>query len=346
MAGPGAEGGAGRGPTVQDVAARAHVSAATVSRALRDVPNVAPETRARVREVAEELGYRPDPHASRLAAGRTMTVGVAVPDIAGWYFAETLAGVEAGLQEAGYDLLLTAVHTDEERHAVVTHQILRKRVDGLVLVELRLLPDEAEQLARTGTGLVTIGDRHAWFPSVSIDNRAAAEAAVSHLLRLGHERIALLGEDPSPPHPFLVPGQRRQGYVDALGGAMAAVEPAYDVPGGFTVDGGRRATDRLLSLARPPTAIFAMSDEMAFGALRAVHDRGGRVPEDVSVVGFDDHALAASFDLTTVRQVPRELGTLAAATLVGCIASPTVRHPDIVAPVELVVRGSTGRASH
>jgi DNA-binding LacI/PurR family transcriptional regulator len=334
-----------RGASVQDVARRANVSAATVSRALRDVPNVAPDTRARVRAVAEELGYRPDPHASRLAAGRTMTVGVAVPDIAGWYWAETLAGVEAALREAGYDLLLTAVRTERDRRAVVAHQVLRKRVDGLLLVELRLLPDEAEQLAGAGTGLVTIGDRHPWFPSVSIDNRAAAEGAVSHLLRLGHERIALLGEEADSPHEFLVPGQRRQGYLDALGAALVPADPAYDVPGGFTVDGGRRATEHLLDLPTPPTAVFAMSDEMAFGALRAVQERGGRVPHDLSVVGFDDHALAAAFDLTTVRQVPRDLGALAAVILVEAMADPTVRHPDADLPTELVVRGSTVRAT-
>ncbi len=192
--------------TIEDVARVAGVSLATVSRALRGLPNVATVTRDRVRKVAEELGYRPDPNASRLATGRSRTVGVAVPYISQWYFSQVVAGIEAVLADQAYDLLLISVGTEEaKRRFVHEWPNLQRRVDALILVDLGFDADELAMFEQDQALVVTIGYDFPAFSSVTIDNRAAAQLAVAHLTGLGHRRIGLIGDDPDGPIYFDVP---------------------------------------------------------------------------------------------------------------------------------------------
>jgi DNA-binding LacI/PurR family transcriptional regulator len=330
----------GERPTIQDVAAAAGVSVATVSRALRGLPNVAVPTRTRVEAAARLLDYRPDPHASRLAAGRSRCVAVVVPFINSWYFANVIAGVEAVCRDCGYDLLVvTAPTTGTSESAVAT---IDRRVDGMIFVEVALGDEDIEALDRLGLGVVTIGQRTARFASVSVDNIEVGRLAMAHLVELGHTRIGILAGQAEDPVNFDVPGDRIAGARLALG---HEIDGALVAPGQFTVEGGRRAAAMLLEARPLPTAIFALSDEMAFGALIAARELALTIPGDVSLVGVDDHEIAQVMGLTTVRQHVVDHGARAADMLLRRLAgeagSAEVAHE--VRPLELVVRTSTGR---
>lgn len=334
---------AGRNATIEDVAARAQVSVATVSRALRGLPNVAPSTRARVEAAATELRYRPDPNASRLAAGNSGAIGVAVPFLGAWYFSQVLAGVEAVLAPAGYDLLVYCAAGPEDRRRFLSDALpVRKRVDGLVLVDIHLPDPDADAWAASGVCVVTIGQRTSRFPSVLIDNRAAAASAVRHLVELGHREIAMIDSEDDRYH-FTVPELRRRGCEDVLDEAGLRLRDDHVAHALFTVDSGRAAMLQLLDAPVPPTAVFAASDEMAIGALQAARDRGVDVPGDLSVVGFDDHDLSGAFGLTTVRQPVVDIGGRAASLLLAELAAGAPGGEHVVMPTELVVRSSTSR---
>ncbi len=331
--------------TIEHVANAAGVSVATVSRALRGLPNVAVSTRARVEEAARELKYRPDPAASRLAAGRSHAIAVVVPLINSWYFSNVVAGAEAVCAEVGYDLLvLTAPNAITRRQAVDTAAALDRRVDGLIFVEVALEPDDVADLAARRLGVVTIGQETSAFPSVRVDNAAIGRIAVDHLLALGHRRIGVLGAQAEAPAYFDVPGQRIAGAAEALAAVGSHLDPQLVGMGEFTVEGGHDAGVELLSRPERPTAIFALSDEMAFGAVIAVRDLGLSIPDDVSLVGVDDHEVAEVLGLTTVRQRVVEHGALAARALLRRLGAsgPPIRAIDhLVSDAELVVRSST-----
>jgi LacI family transcriptional regulator, repressor for deo operon, udp, cdd, tsx, nupC, and nupG len=330
----------GRSATIEDVANQAQVSMATVSRALRGLPNVAPATRTRILSVAKQLSYRADPHASRLAAGKTFAVGMAVPLLGRWYFSQVVSGAQEALAAAGYDLLLFGVGSGAERSRFI-HEwgVLDKRVDGLLLVDLRLDPDELEAIRAARTTVVSVGDHYEGFPAVTVDNIAAAKKAVQHLINLGHTSIGYIGDEPGP-LPFSVPNDRRIGWKQALAESDIPQRPDLEASGGFTVDGGHGAMTQLLAVRNRPTAIFACSDEMAMGAVKAVRDHGLRVPQDVSIVGFDDHDLSHVMDLTTIRQPVVKSGNIAADFLIRAMKGD-VSAPHMVLPTELVLRKTT-----
>jgi LacI family transcriptional regulator, repressor for deo operon, udp, cdd, tsx, nupC, and nupG len=331
-----------RAATIEDVAAVAKVSVATVSRALRGLPNVAAATRARVEKVATELQYRPDPNASRLAAGRTFTVGMAVPILGAWYFSQVIAGAQKELAAAGYDLLLMGVGSGEARRRFVSEwALIQKRVDGLILVDLRLDRTEVSELQQVGAIVAAVGDRYAPFSSVNLDNQAAAAMATRHLINLGHRRIAVIGAQTQlVALSFSVPAERRAGYRVALADAGIAHDPALEAGADFTIEGGASAMRRLLALQDPPTAVFAMSDEMAFGALQVARQAGIRVPKELSIIGFDDHDVSAVVGLSTIRQSVTGSGAMAARFVIDTIAENTGPQ-HAVEDVELVVRATT-----
>jgi DNA-binding LacI/PurR family transcriptional regulator len=336
-----------RASTVEDVAARAQVSVATVSRALRGLPNVAPATRARVEAAAGELSYHPNPNASRLAAGRTRSIGIAIPVLGQWYFAQVLAGVEAALAPEGYDLLVYSAAGPEDRRRFFSdaHPI-RKRVDGLILVEMVMPEAEVSPWEGTGIHVISIGQQMPAFGSVSIDDRAASRDAVRHLLNLGHREVGFIGaatED--DPFHFTVPSARHDGYLDALVERGVVARPEHQTTGRFTVASGRTAMDQLLAAPVRPSAVHAISDEMAVGAMQSIAQHGLSVPEDVSLIGFDDHEVAEAVGLTTVRQRPTAIGARAAVRLIAELgdAPPPGADADERLPTELVVRSSTRR---
>ncbi len=309
-----------RGPSIEDVAREAGVSVATVSRALRGLPNVAERTREKVQEIADELQYRADPSAARLATGETKLVQIATPTVDGWYFSRFLAGAIDHLLDQGYETICHPVETPEERERFLDGLVhLEKRVDGLIVVDLNISEDAANDLFEAGIRTVTAGFRTRRFPSVIVDDYRVGYVATEHLLELGHRRIGLISGEPNHPLAFSVPGLRLAGYTGALAAAGIAIDPDLEQSGRFTAPGGRIAMERLLDMEDPPTAVFAMSDEMAFGAWSALQERGLSWPHDVAIVGIDDHELAEMVGLTTVRLAPRELGAAAASRLLRLI---------------------------
>ena len=330
--------------SIEDVARRAGVSIATVSRALRGLPDVATATRDRVLSAAAELNYVASPFAARLASGRTTTVGLVVPFVNRWFFAEVIATVETALRHAGFDLLLYNLGDEDGRARFFEVMPMRKRVDGVLVASLVLDDAEFDALTELDRPVGLLGLARPGFLSARIDDVAAARGAVDHLLGLGHRRIGLIGGDTDDPMAFTPPLHRRDGYRDALHAAGVSPDPALELLGYFTVDGGRAAMRRLLALPERPTAVFAESDEMAYGAMREITLAGLRVPDDIAVVGFDDQPLSELADLTTVRQPVAEQAldvTTRLLALIGSEDDESPRDPAVVLPTELVVRGST-----
>ncbi|MEM9464375.1 MAG: LacI family DNA-binding transcriptional regulator [Actinomycetota bacterium] len=329
--------------TIEDVARAAGVSVATVSRALRGLDNVAQSTREKVELVAAELDYRANPAAAQLATGSSRTILMAVANIAGWYCAQVVGGAEAVLSEAGYETRVMGVAGPDARKAFVQRALrMHRNVDGLILVDLRLDPDEVDALRETDLHVATIGNAYPGLSSVRPDDISAARLGVEHLLRLGHTRIALIEGMPDDPMKTQVSWRRRDGYEQALAHHQIAVDPDLVQAGYFSIDGAQEATQNLLALDDPPTAIFAISDEMAMGAMGVIGDAGLSVPGDISVVGIDDHPLAQTVGLTTVRQAPAANGAIAARWLVDDLASGTCNVSTREVEIDLVVRRTTG----
>ncbi len=333
--------------SIEDVARRAGVSIATVSRALRGLPDVAASTRDRVLAAASELDYVASPFAARLASGRTTTVGLVVPFVNRWFFSEVIATVEDALRRENFDLLLYNLGDPAGRQRFFDVMPLRKRVDGVIVASIVLDDDEFAALDELRQPVGLLGITREGTVSAGIDDVAAARQAVDHLTELGHRRIALIGGDTDDPMRFTPPLHRRTGYREALAAVGVEPEPELEQLGFFTVEGGIEAARILLALPEPPTAIFAESDEMAYGALRAIRDAGLRFPEDVSVVGFDDQPFSDLADLTTVRQPVAEQALDVTTRLLGLIGrggkndGDDDRAPAVTLPTELVRRGST-----
>ncbi len=335
----------GRRATIEDVAAAAGVSAATVSRALRGLPNVAVSTRMRVEQYAEKLDYRADPNASRLAAGRTGAIALAVPVINTWYFGELVAGAEAVFTDAGYDVLVSSIPGPDRRALFVSQTAYQRRADGIIMVDLAMDQAERDVLLRAGVPTVTTGALSRDFPGVVIDNVRVGRIGASHLTDLGHERIGLITGQPEDPLHFSVPDDRRRGFEQELDDRGVLVDTTFEAAGNFSVDGGREAMVALLKQGQPPTAVFAMSDEMAFGAIQAIRESGLEVPRDVSVMGVDDHDLSAPLGLTTIRQNVDRQGPIAARLLLEMLDGHQPIEPIVEIPIELISRSTTAPLS-
>lgn len=335
--------------SIHDVAREAGVSTATVSRALRGLPGVSEATRRRVDRIAHDLGYRPSPSAAGLAGGSTRTVAVVVPFVTRWYFAEVVDAVQRVLRPAGYDVLLHSLGGDPSmRRRVVERHVLTKRVDGVLMVGMAPAPAEIAALQGLGRPVVTLGVRAPW-PAVLIDDAEVVRTAVGHLHDLGHRDIAYVGGMRDEGLDFSTPRVRLAAYRGELRRLELPTEPAWELEGRFTTDGGVAAGEELLRLRRRPTAVLCASDEMAIGLMHAVAG-SLRVPEDLSVMGIDDHVMARFFALTTVRQDVALQGGRAAELLLSMLepdpdgpvdGAGNGGPPVEVVPTEVVVRSTT-----
>jgi DNA-binding LacI/PurR family transcriptional regulator len=283
--------------TQDDVAARAGVSRALVSMVMRNSPQVSPAKREAVRRAATELGYRPNVNAALLARHRTMILGVVVPDLLNPVFFELLVQIELVAEAAGYAVLpaLGDMATAQEQAAI--DRFRGHRVDGVILIGTRLPVEEVQALSRELPTAV-IGRRIGGVTSTAVDSRLAGRMATEHLLELGHRRIAHIDGGTNPGC-----ASRRRGYTDAMHAAGLS-ESVQVVAGDGTEAGGMAATRTLLAAPEPPTAVFAANDLSALGVLAVARERGVRVPDQLSVVGFDNTPLSAFqyVDLTTVAQ--------------------------------------------
>ncbi|MDX6226222.1 MAG: hypothetical protein QOE64_2598 [Frankiales bacterium] len=331
---------------IEDVARAAGVSTATVSRAMRGLPNVSEATRLTVSRVAAELGYVVSRSASTLASGRTRTVAVVAPFMERWFFAQVIGAVEAVLRAQNFDALLIGLTqpTDGKREQFEPDS-LRGRADAVVVLTLPLTGHELDEVKRLALPTVYVGSSVPGAMSVRIDDVAAARHATDHLLQLGHTKIAYVGGEPEQRLNFTAPADRRAGWMASLAAAGVEACAAYQVPGDFTAAGGLAAGRALLALKDPPTAVFAASDEMAFGVLAAAREAGVLVPDQLSVIGIDGHELSELFGLSTVEQPVARQGALAAELALAALGGdPSHLHDHIVVDVRLVPRMSTGPA--
>ncbi len=325
--------------TLSDIARLAGVGAATASRALNGAPGVAAATRDRVRRIAEEHQYVISPAASALAAGSTRRIALVVPHLSRWFFATLAEAVHSVVTPAGFDVLLYTVGDLADRHRFFEQLPARRNVDALVLLGLPIAERERQRLELMGVHIVAVGGQHTTFPHVCIDDLATGRIAVQHLVSLGHRAVATIEAiDPDQEDP---PLDRARAYRQVLEEAGVEPDPRLRVVTTWGVDEASQAMADLLSLPRRPTAVYAHSDEVALGAARTIRRAGLRIPQDVSVVGIDDHPLADLTDLTTVRQPVWEQGVRAGELTLELLRDGSAREPSVVLPTRLVVRGST-----
>ena len=323
--------------SIEDVARLANVSGGTVSRALRNKPNVSAKTRARVVAAAQQLNYTASPSASSLASGKMSTIGVVTPFVSRWFFAQVLSGIEETLQEERFDLVLY-IDADGKTFQRLP---MRRKVDGVLLLTLPSESPDVEGIKNLG---VPVGSLHVaidGFSSVLVDDVGGSEMAIDYLVGLGHRRIASVTLDTDSSIPFRTQSDRHEGYRRSLTAAGIKVDPKLIVNGKSTVEGGQAAGAELLALAKRPTAIFVQSDEMAMGVLHTIRHSGLRCPDDISVIGFDDHELSKVFDLTTVAQPALDQGVLLAQHVLDQVQKGSSPKTTTF-KTHLVVRGTTG----
>jgi len=329
---------------IADVARLAGVSKSTTSRALSGNGYVSEETRSRVERAAAEIGYVPSSIAASLATGLTRNVGVVIPFVNRWFFAEVLEGIESALIAAGYDLTLYQLHDDAvRRQRIFDYFLVRKRVDAVIAVGISLSAHEVRSLTALGKPTVGIGGDIPEISTLSIDDAAAARFLTEHLVSLGHTRIIHLGGDLHQQMDFAVHAQRLAGVRQAL--AASGLSHSGDfraVP--FSIPGGYAGALAVLSdPSTRPTAIVAGCDEIAIGAILAARQLGIAVPAQLSIVGIDGHALADMFGLTTLEQHPSAQGEQAVQLILDRLrpGAALLPHERITIPVSFVVRRST-----
>jgi LacI family transcriptional regulator len=327
--------------TIRQIADLAGVSIATVSRVLNGRGDVSDETRDLVTRVIRENGYTANRSARGLSAGRTGLVGILVPLVYPAYFSAILAGAAEALSERDLQIVLSPTGHEHDREVSVLD-----RLHGLTDGALIILPEEtSEELERLLDGgyrfvvldpLMPLDER---IPSVSAAHASGADQAMRHLLELGHRRIAQI----TGPRGWVATEDRRRGYGAALAGAGILADPAFEVRAEPEIGPGREAANYLLDLPEPPTAIFAFNDNIAIGALQAARARGLRVPDDLSIVGFDDveHATIVTPTLTTVRQPLAEMGRTAVSILTRLLERQSFETLHVELATRLVVREST-----
>jgi DNA-binding LacI/PurR family transcriptional regulator len=330
--------------SLSDVAREAGVSLATASRALNNAYGVAAATREKVLETARRLDYVVSPDAVRLASGSTRRVALVVPHIERWFFGAMVGGIENVLSQANIDVLLYHVGGPEDRANFFTRLPARRKVDAVVVVAFPVDDAERERLALLGVSIIAAGGQSVEYPYVCIDDYRAGRQAVDHLIELGHRRIAMIAaHDPDQPG-WPARSGRSEAYVDALDHAGIEVrhDLVRDVDWGGT--NAAAAMDDILDTTDPPTAVYTHSDELALGVMRTLHRRGLRIPDDISIVGIDDHPLAELTDLTTVRQAVHEQGAIAARLVLDALdgVESSAAHPTaITVPTRLIVRSTT-----
>ena len=330
--------------TLRDVAKAAGVSVATASRALNGKDVVNAETRDRILSVMEELGFSPSPAARRLSLGRTLTIGVIVSFLTRPQAAERLRGVDSVLTDSEFDLVIYNVETVQKRDHYLGTLAQSHRTDGLLVMSLPPPDGAIESLGRSPVPVVFI-DVHtpaiAGMPRVVGDDAAGGALAARHLLDLGHTAIGFVGDAVADPFGFTSSRDREAGLTNELARAGISIPPEWVGHGAHGRYEARDLARRMLTGDRPPTAILTASDTQALGVIAAARDLGLRVPDDLSVVGYDDIEAADYVGLTTVRQRLIESGRRGAEVLLAEIEARSERPPVAHLTPELVVRATT-----
>lgn len=331
-------------PRIQDVAREAGVSTATVSRAISHPEKVALATREAVLRAVERTGYRVNQAARNLRSGRTAAIVVLVPNLGNPFFSEVLSGIEATASAGGYSVLIADTMHSKFRNPTLGEYLRSDRCDGVIVLDGTLSRDfVANEISENGAPPVVFAcewTSESHHPAVTIDNREGAAMAVRHLCALGHTAIGHL----SGPVGNVLTDARLEGARQTLAEHGLPARPEWFLTGDFTLQSGADAARQWLAQRERPTAMFCASDRMAFGFISEIDRHGFRVPQDVSVIGFDDIDIARCFipALTTIRQPRMEIGSLAASLLIERIANPQASEPAPVRhlAVELIIRKS------
>jgi len=326
--------------TIHDVAKLAKVSIATVSRVMSGADPVNPKTQQRVLEAMEKLNYRPNGLARNLRSQKSHVIIALVPDIKNPFFSEVIRGIEDEARREGFNVLIGSTDGDKDKAKEYISLLEESRADGMILTTTQT--DEAFLEAFAARNPVVLACEYltgSELPSVSIDNESAARKITKHLIEQGHNRIAhIMG----PSHVILSQA-RMNGYRQALRQHGIPEDELLIQEGDYSLESGYAITRKLLSISRKPTAIFAANDEMAIGAMRAIHEAGLRVPEDIAVAGFDDINIASYVipSLTTIQQPRYAIGQRSVQMLIRLIRNELLEQPQIVLEDTLVIRESS-----
>lgn len=326
---------------MSDVAKKANVSIATVSRVFSSPETVAEETKKKVLKVVEELNYTPNVLARQLRKMETKTIVVVVPDITNTFFSRVLRGIETIARENGYRVLLGDTENDITLENEYLKTLYEKHADGLILLTARTDRITIEKLSENYPVVLACeyleGSN---LPTVSIDNISAARKATEHLIKLGHRRIAHI----TGPMNVILSRDRLKGYKQAMESYELEVDPILIQEGDFYYKTGYNLMLKLLFIENPPTAVFAANDEMAIGAIKAIQSQGLKVPEDIAIVGFDNIKMSAIFSpsLTTIGQPTYKIGEKAMNLLLDLIRGKKLSKNQFVLDDKLIIRESCG----
>lgn len=328
--------------TIYDVARESGVSYTTVSRALSGYEFVKPSTREKVLRAAAKLGYVPNQQARSLAGGHSNMIGVLVPALSNGYVSEIVQGIDEQLARSDYNIILYTTHRHQGKESTYVATMMNGGAEGLLLVVPLISQPYLDALLQQDFPYVLIDqiDETQQSPSVTATNRQGAYSAIQYLIELGHQRIGFIAGLPG----LNSAAERLAGYEAALADHNIPLRREYIAAGDFLEQAGYVAAQELLSLPEPPTAIFAANDMSAFGAVEAIRQHGWRIPDDISLIGFDDIPQASLVypKLTTVRQPLVEMGREAVTMLLHRIEYPAQEIHPITLPTQLVIRDSCG----
>jgi len=327
--------------TMQDVAQRAGVSVATVSRVLNGSDKVIEETRARVLQACQELDYSLHLAAQRLRLGKTNTICVILPFLTLPSIVERLRGVQEALLDSGYDLIPFSVGSPEMRDSRLFDLANRSRTDGLLIISMPINEKQAERIIKNDMPVVLIDSDKPEFTRVNVNDEEGGRIATEHLISLGHRKIAFLSSRLENPLQFSSTLNRYHGYTKALEAAGIPINPAYQRQGEHGREEAELMAISLLQQVNPPTAIFASSDTKAVGVLDAARKMDIKVPEQLSVIGYDNIRDAEYLNITTIKQPLFQAGLVGGETLLRLIGDPQLKPEEIFLPVELVIRDTT-----
>jgi LacI family transcriptional regulator len=329
---------------IKDVAREAGVSTATVSHVINSTKYVTDSTRQKVLHAIKKYNYHPNAHARTLASGRSNIIGLLVSDISNPFFPELVAGIEAAAFANGFNVILLNTNYDARRASDYVRRLIELKVAGVLMMTTELEPLLIDELAREQVRVVfhNVGIPGDYMSNIVVDYAIGIEETVSHLVALGHRRIAHV----AGPNHFRSAVTRRESFLNSVANHLPHEPPPEIYEGDFKFDGGRGAARQILESGNLPTAIIFANDMMALGAMQEFQAAGVRVPEDLSIVGFDDIAFAALSHppLTTVCSPRVELGQRAIEALMSTIDRPNQPGIEIRIPTYLVTRESTGPA--
>ena len=326
--------------TIRDVARKANVGVGTVSRVINNSPSVSEETRKKVLTAIEELHYRPNPIARQLSTGRTLTVGVILPHLTMPSYVERLRGVQRALADTEYDLVLFCVESPSQRDTYFDDLSRTTRVDGILIISIPPNDEQAEKFAKSTIPTILVDAYHPSLCSIITNDVEGGQKATEHLIKLGHQKIAFLGDFLETPfHPSM--RFRFQGYREALSKAGIEYNANYHFEGENERAVAREMAKELLSTNDPPTAIFAGCDTQAIGVLDAANEMGVDIPQQLSVIGYDGIRDAEYLNLTTIDQHLFNSGVEGVNLLIHFLRQKSINSCRKFIPTELNIRGTT-----